>query len=73
MYEQFAYALQQKYPDLMIEGDHYPPSTVNQYLAQFLGFAKLGIILMIIAGQNPFTALNMDTPNIYDWALQNKV
>jgi len=57
----------------MIEGDHFPPPTTYQYVAQFLGFAKLGIILMIIAGQNPFAAMNMETPNIYGWALQNKL
>lgn len=31
------------------------------------------LIVMIVSGQNPFTYLNMQTPNVYNWAIQNKV
>ena len=73
MYEQFAHAIQQKYPDLIVEGDNYPPPPMKAYFTQLLGFVKLALIVLIVSGQNPFTWINMDTPNAYNWALQNKV
>lgn len=73
MFEQFAYAIQQKYPDLVIQGDVYPPTALRTYIAQALGLAKLAIIILLISGQNPFPMLQMETPQIFTWATENKV
>jgi len=73
VYEQFAQAIQQKYPDLFIEGDNYPPPPLRAYVAQFLTVAKMAIMLMVVMGQNPFAMMGWDTPNIYAWALDNKL
>lgn len=73
MYEQFAYAIQQKYPDLHIEGDNYPPSASKALLAQVLGIIKIILIILIVLGQNPFSWLQMETPSLFNWALQNKI
>lgn len=73
MYEQFAYAIQQKYPELAIEGDNYPPPPVRQYGAHFLSYLKLALIVLLISGQNPFTMLGLETPGVVNWALQNKM
>lgn len=34
---------------------------------------KLGVIFMIAMGNNPFPHLNMDTPSIWNWAVENKI
>lgn len=73
MFEQFAYAIQQKYPDLKIEGEHYPPTTTNQIIVNVISVSKIILILLIVAGQNPFTMLGMETPSAYTWALTNKI
>jgi selT/selW/selH-like putative selenoprotein len=73
VFEQFAYAIQQKYPDLVIQGDTYPPTALRTYVAQALGVAKLILILMLVSGQNPFPWLQMETPQIYSWAMENKI
>jgi len=73
VFEQFAQAIQQKYPDLIIQGDNYPPTTVKAYLAQALGILKIVVILMIVSGQNPFTFFNVETPDLYTWAQNNKI
>lgn len=73
MYEQFAHAIQQKYPDLMVEGDNYPPPPMKAYFTQFLSVLKLALIVLIVSGQNPFAWFNMETPNVYNWGLQNKI
>jgi len=73
VYEQFAYAIQQKYPQLMVEGDNYPPPPVQYYLSQLLNVLKLSLIVLIVASQNPFEWINKATPSAYSWALENKV
>lgn len=73
VFDQFAYAIQQKYPELIIQGDIYPPATVNTYLAHALSIAKMIFIIFIVSGQNPFTWLQVETPSVYTWALENKM
>lgn len=73
MFEQFSYAIQQKYPNLVIQGDNYPPTKVNAYLAQAISLLKFAIIILLVSGQNPFAWLHVETPTIYTWATENKV
>lgn len=73
VFEQYATALHEKFPQLAIEGDNYPPPMLRQYLAQGLSILKLALIVMVIIGQDPFPHLNMETPSIFQWAVQNKV
>jgi len=35
--------------------------------------AKIAIIILVISGQNPFTYLQMETPSLFNWALNNKI
>lgn len=73
MYEQFAQAIQQKYPDIIVHGDNYPPPPTYALIAQFMSFAKIALIFFVVMNINPFTYINMGTPSIYSWALENKV
>ena len=73
MYDQFSYAIQQKYPDLIVLGDNYPPPIERAFLAQVFGIGKLILIGLVIGGQNPFGWFGMNTPDIWSWALDNKV
>jgi len=34
---------------------------------------KIALIVLIVSGQNPFPALNMNTPTVYNWAITNKI
>lgn len=73
MFEQFAHAIQQKYPDLKIEGDHYPPPPTNQIIVNIISVAKIVLIILVVSGQNPFAMLGIETPAIYTWAITNKI
>ena len=73
MFEQYAHALHERFPALTIEGDNYPPPPAQAAFAQFLSIFKLLLIVMVVSGQNPFTLLNMETPNVFTWAQENKV
>eukprot|EP00058_Branchiostoma_floridae_P017981 XP_002603470.1 hypothetical protein BRAFLDRAFT_80438 [Branchiostoma floridae] len=70
---QYAQAIQQNYPELRIEGANYPPPAYRQYLAGFLSIFKFVVIGCIVSGKNIFSQLNMDTPNAWTWALENKI
>lgn len=41
--------------------------------AQVLSILKLVLIGVIVAGYNPFPSMNIETPAIFNWALENKV
>jgi len=42
-------------------------------MSQVLGVVKIALIVAIIAGQNPFQMLGMQTPSAFQWALNNKL
>lgn len=73
MFEQYANALHQKYPELQIEGDNYPPTAIKFYLAQALSFLKLFLIMCVVTSNNPFNWVGMETPQLFTYALENKV
>lgn len=73
MFEQYAQALNEKFPALTIVGDHYPPPVMRSSFAQLLGIVKFILIGLVITGYNPFTLLNMETPSPFTWAIENKL
>jgi len=73
VFDEFANIIRQRYPSLLVEGDNYPPPLVRAYLAQGLSILKLVVIVVVFSGQNPFPALNMNTPAVLVWAHQNKL
>jgi len=46
---------------------------MKQMLSQVLGVVKIALIVAIIAGQNPFQLMGMQTPSAFEWALNNKL
>ena len=73
MYDQFVNVVHQKYPSLAVEGENYPPPAWRLTMAQGLSLLKILLIVAVVSGQNPFPALNMETPNAFTWAMNNKV
>jgi len=72
VFEQYAGLLQQKYPNLAIEGDNYPPLAWKSFLATFLSYTKLALIVCILASFNPFVYFG-NTPSAFAWAMDNKL
>lgn len=75
MFEQYAQFLHRNYPHMSIVGDNYPPPLLRQYLARILGFVKLAIIAIILMGDQfqLLESFNIQPPEIYSWAKQNKM
>ena len=72
MFEQYSQLIQSKYPELKIVGENYTPNQMRVYIAQFLSTFKMILIVCVMFGQNPFLYLNMQTPQVFTWATENK-
>ncbi|XP_008553953.1 thioredoxin reductase-like selenoprotein T homolog CG3887 [Microplitis mediator] len=73
VYEEYVNILRQKYPELHIHGQNYDPPGYNMFMAKFLGFAKILIILLIISGINIAQWLGQPPLFWWDWCLNNKL
>ncbi|PAA58730.1 hypothetical protein BOX15_Mlig030629g1 [Macrostomum lignano] len=56
-----------------MEGDNYPPPAWRQLLCTVLSWTKLGLIMAIVMGVDPFPYLGLQTPQMYQWASQNRM
>jgi len=72
-FDQFSQVLREKYPGVEIEGGNYPPGTLKSIVAQVISFAKIGIIVAVVMGKDPFQAIGLATPAVFTWMINNKV
>ena len=72
-FEEYANILKDKYPDLTVIGDNYPPSTLNGFILQVIGLTKMAIILMILSNVNPFLLMGWESPAFWNWLSQSKI
>lgn len=73
MYEQFAQLVRTHYPHMEVIGENYPPPPVQAMIARLLSYVKMALLICLLLSQNPFTLLNLPTPSVYQWALDNKM
>lgn len=72
-FEEYSTILKEKYPDLAIVGENYPPPPAKAILVQVVGLLKFAIIFMIISNINPFTLLGRETPAAWNWLASSKI
>jgi len=58
---------------MVIEGGNYPPKGINAWLARFLTFAKMLLIVAIVSGANIGRYLGGTTPSWWTWCITNKI
>jgi len=73
VFQQYAGILQQKYPDMFISGDNFPPGGFRLQAAQFISIVKFAVILMVLATFDPFSCIGQETPAWARWMLDNKI
>ncbi|KAK2904600.1 hypothetical protein Q8A73_011257 [Channa argus] len=73
VFQEYARAISQLYPDIRIEGENYPPTPFNRCVGTLISYLKLVSILLIISGQNPFILLGLQTPRAWTWTQDNKI
>lgn len=72
-FEEYSQILNEKYPDLTIIGDNFPPPPMKAFLVNFISFLKMAIIFCIIANVNPFTVLGYATPGFWSYLASSKI
>jgi selT/selW/selH-like putative selenoprotein len=58
---------------MAVVGENYSPGTLKASFAKALSIIKMGLLICLLFGQNPFPFFSISTPRIYLWALQNKM
>lgn len=56
-----------------VVGENYPPPPAKALLARVISIVKMALLVCLLFGQNPFVLLNIPTPAVFSWALQNKM
>uniref|UniRef100_W5M178 Selenoprotein T n=1 Tax=Lepisosteus oculatus TaxID=7918 RepID=W5M178_LEPOC len=73
VFEEYTRVLNQRYPDIRIEGENYLPLPVYRHIASFLSVFKLAVIGLIILGKDPFAVFGMQAPGLWQWGQANKI
>jgi selT/selW/selH-like putative selenoprotein len=73
VFEQYAAILHQKYPEISVEGDMYPPPDYKVLLARAMGAVKMLLIICILGSVNIFNFLGLQEPSWWTWCTRNKL
>jgi len=73
VFEQYAAILHQKYPEISVEGDMYPPPDYKVMLARAMGAVKMLLIICILGSVNIFNFLGLQEPSWWTWCTRNKL
>ncbi|CAF1395316.1 unnamed protein product [Adineta steineri] len=73
LFKQFSELVRTHYPNMAVIGENYPPPSLRAFLARILSMLKMGLLVCLLFGQNPFSLLSIPTPRIFHWALNNKM
>jgi len=73
VFEQFAQLVRTHFPEIEVVGENYPPPPTKAFIARILSMFKMALLICLLLSQNPFSILNLPTPAVYRWALENKM
>jgi len=75
VFEEYANAIRQRYPQISVHGANYPPGAGKQMLATVLSTLKWVSLGVIVFGEkvNIWATLGLSPPSPYTWAQQNKI
>ncbi|MEE6501008.1 hypothetical protein FKM82_004029 [Ascaphus truei] len=73
VFEEYMQVINQRYPDIRIEGENYLPQPIYRHISSFLSVFKLVLIGLIVIGKDPFTFFGMQAPGLWLWGQENKV
>ena len=74
MYEELFGILKEKFPELEVSGDNYPPLPIFLYLAYTVSVLRVVLFIAILAGPQFLQGIGIQNPPpIYQWSQDNKV
>ncbi|KAI6654832.1 Selenoprotein T [Oopsacas minuta] len=69
---QYEHILKENFPDLIVVGENYPPSSLRLQLNKIVSVFKLVLIGTVIAGPTVFGTFGRNPPGWFLWTQENK-
>lgn len=74
MYEELLGFLNEKFPELEVSGENYPPRPIFLYLAYTVSILRIILFVAILAGPQFLQGIGIQQPPaLYQWTQDNKV
>ncbi|XP_017786434.1 PREDICTED: selT-like protein [Nicrophorus vespilloides] len=71
-FEDYVTIIQKKYPYITIEGGNFDAPPHYMFITKLLGFAKILVIMCVMAKINIFNYINRPVPSWWTWCLENR-
>nr|CAD7425513.1 unnamed protein product [Timema monikensis] len=72
-FQEYYTILQQKYPEIIVEGENYNPSGLSMIIAKALGVIKMALIVCIVSGVNILQYTGIPLQSWWSWCVDNKL
>nr|CAD7196339.1 unnamed protein product [Timema douglasi] len=72
-FQEYYTILQQKYPEIIVEGENYNPSGLSMIIAKALGVIKVALIVCILSGINILQYTGIPLQSCWSWCVDNKL
>ncbi|XP_067007045.1 thioredoxin reductase-like selenoprotein T homolog CG3887 [Anabrus simplex] len=72
-FQEYGNIIQQKYPEIIIEGENYNPPTYIILIAKIIGAVKMLLVVCIISGVNIFQCIGQPQPWWWTWCVDNRL
>lgn len=72
-FQDYKSIINEKYPEIVVEGENYSPPGYNAFLAKALGIGKLLVLMCIVSGINLFNSFGQPEPSWWKWCVDNKL
>ncbi|KAJ9579218.1 hypothetical protein L9F63_024675 [Diploptera punctata] len=69
-FQDYKTVINEKYPEVIVEGENYNPPDYYALIARTLGVLKLLVIMCILSGTN---ILGQSEPSWWKWCVENKL
>ncbi|XP_075214443.1 selenoprotein T [Lycorma delicatula] len=73
LFDDYTIILQQKYPEISIQGGNYDPPSHYMLLVKILAILRIMLIFCILCGVNVFQYLRVQEQSWWSWCLENKL
>lgn len=72
-FEEYSNIINERYPQIAIDGANYEPSGINFLLSKAILAAKLVFILIIVSSYDIWGQIGQAVPRWFTWCQENKI
>lgn len=72
-FEEYVSIINERYPNILINGANYDPPGINYILNKFIFVMKIVIILVLVSSYDIWNVFGRAIPRWYSWCTENKI